>query len=57
MNEEKIIYAEDLKNFVSKLIKEALEEHGVGAKTSVGYGYFNDVKVIEDKKLKKIISK
>ncbi|WP_434302006.1 type III-B CRISPR module RAMP protein Cmr6 [Clostridium botulinum] len=56
MNEEKIIYAEDLKNFVSKLIKEALEEHGVGAKTSVGYGYFNDVKVIEDKKTKKRLS-
>ncbi|NFD30092.1 type III-B CRISPR module RAMP protein Cmr6 [Clostridium botulinum] len=51
MNEEKIIYAQDLKNFVSKLIKEALEEHGVGAKTSVGYGYFNICKNDVIKKL------
>ncbi|GAA0126556.1 hypothetical protein UT300019_24590 [Clostridium sp. CTA-19] len=53
VSEDKLIYAQDLKEFISKLMKEALQEHGVGSKTSVGYGYFNDVKAIEDKKSKK----
>lgn len=51
MNEEKIIYAQDLKNFVPKLVKEALEEHGLGAKTSLGYGYFN---ICKDDVIKKL---
>ncbi|NFC30380.1 type III-B CRISPR module RAMP protein Cmr6, partial [Clostridium botulinum] len=39
--------------FILENLIDALKFYGVGAKTSVGYGYFNDVKVIEDKKTKK----
>ena len=35
-------YAKDVANYAWEMLKEALEELGVGAKTSVGYGYFND---------------
>ena len=33
----------NLLEFTSKLLLIALQEHGIGAKTAVGYGYFNKV--------------
>ena len=30
---------------IDKWLKEALEEHGIGAKSAVGYGYFDEVTV------------
>jgi CRISPR-associated protein Cmr6 len=33
---------EELKKLVKELIKESLENFGIGAKTAVGYGYFKD---------------
>ena len=41
ISEEQYIDIEYLKEFVLNLLQEALKEHGVGAKTAVGYGYFN----------------
>ncbi len=35
-------YAKDVANYAWGVLKEALENLGVGAKTSVGYGYFNE---------------
>ena len=40
--DDKDDYAKDVANYAWEMLKEALEELGVGAKTSVGYGYFND---------------
>lgn len=53
VSKDKSIDTQELKSFIFKLIKETLEEHGVGAKTAVGYGYFNDFKMIKNKKIKK----
>ena len=41
VSENEFIDCKNLKEFVLELIQDALEEHGIGAKTSVGYGYFN----------------
>jgi len=38
--EEPITTKEQLLNYVIELLKEALELSGIGAKTSIGYGYF-----------------
>ena len=40
--DDKDDYAKDVANYAWEMLKEALEELGVGAKTSVGYGYFNE---------------
>ena len=40
--DDKDNYARNVANYAWETLKEALEELGVGAKTSVGYGYFND---------------
>lgn len=49
-----------LSEIVCEYLKQALEEKGVGAKTSVGYGYFNidkeqEKKFKKEEKLKKIL--
>jgi len=37
---------DDLKEQVTTLLKGALQDLGIGAKTSVGYGFFQDLKVV-----------
>lgn len=46
----------DLKELVKTLIKEALEDLGIGAKTSVGYGYFKDLEDCKVEELPQIAS-
>lgn len=37
-----------LREKITSLIKEALCDFGIGAKTAVGYGYFKDIKIIDE---------
>jgi CRISPR-associated protein Cmr6 len=37
-----------LLNITEAWLKKALEEHGIGAKTAVGYGYMKDFKIGEE---------
>jgi len=42
-NKDKSVFNIEISDFtIMKWLKKALLEHGIGAKTAVGYGYFND---------------
>lgn len=47
---ENCITLKELNSFIRKKLKNALEEHGIGAKTSVGYGYMRNKEDINNEK-------
>lgn len=49
---EDCITLEELNSFIREKLKKALEEHGIGAKTSVGYGYMRNNEGIYNEKKK-----
>ncbi|WP_243189977.1 type III-B CRISPR module RAMP protein Cmr6 [Clostridium faecium] len=51
ISEDEFIDYKNFKSFILELIQNAFEEHGIGAKTSIGYGYFNIDKVEDSEKM------
>ena len=54
---EDCITLEELNSFIRENLKNALEVHGIGAKTSVGYGYMKNSEYIYNKKKDEMLRK